>query len=85
MTQYLPAESSKILLINQTDKDCLNSSYFDDIKGAYIYCKGDYFKINQHTLWVLQQGKHNLISSLSDIFNDALSKEKLELKIYFDK
>lgn len=83
--QYLTPELSKFLLINRTDMDRLKLSYFDVIREQYIYCKGDYYKINEYTLWVLQQGKHNLISSLSNVFSDALDKDKGVLIKYFDK
>ena len=83
--QYIPTEISKFLLINKTDMDRLKLSYFDVVREQYIYCKGDYYKINEYTLWVLQQGKHNLISSLSNVFADALDKDKNVLIKYFDK
>jgi P4 family phage/plasmid primase-like protien len=83
--QYLTPEQSKILFINNTDMDRIKMPYFDVVREQYIYCKGDYYKINHYTLWVLQQGKHNLISSLSNVVSDALMKEKEQLVIYFNK
>ena len=83
--QYLNSVESSILLINKTDMDRIKMPEFDLIREQYIYCKGDYYKINEYTLWILQQGKHNLISSLSNVFGDALMKEKEQLIKYFDK